>query len=95
MFFLGSLFLLSTPVMAERSGEQIYNSHCIACHMPGIAGAPKKGSSDWAIKLEEAGSLTSLVQIAKNGKNAMPPMGTCMDCSDSEMENVITYLMTN
>lgn len=74
-----------------RSGEQVYNGACSACHGAGVAGAPKLGDkAAWAprIKTGEAALMNSLM----NGKNAMPAKGMCMDCSDDEFKAVLAYM---
>ena len=40
------------PVAAALSGPQVYNSACLACHGPGIAGAPILGDAGvWAPRI--------------------------------------------
>jgi len=80
-----------TTNTAARSGESIYNSLCIACHSVGLANAPKTGdSAAWSKLLE--GGMDALVASAKKGKNVMPPMGTCADCSDDELKSAIEFM---
>ena len=75
-----------------RTGEEIYNSRCVACHAAGIAGAPKLGDkAAWAIRLKK-GEATLLSSVT-NGLNAMPPMGTCMDCSEADLKAAIDYML--
>ncbi len=79
---------------AGRSGEQIYNASCFACHGAGIAGAPVLGDKDvWAERL--ANGLETVVSNAINGINAMPARGTCMDCSDEEIQATVQYMVDN
>ena len=86
--------LLPTAAVAERTGEEIYNSKCIACHMSGVAGAPKFGdAASWAPRAEKG--IDALLATSKTGINAMPPMGTCMDCSDAELSSAIQYMLDN
>lgn len=83
----------STEVAAaEPAGpEAIYNSKCMACHGTGAAGAPKVGTSDWAPRA--AKGIDALLESAKNGLNAMPPRGLCMECSDDDLKGVIQYMI--
>lgn len=77
-----------------RDGKAIYDQFCTACHSIGVAGAPKFGSaSDWAPRLAKGKS--SLISNAINGINAMPPRGTCGDCSDDEITVAIDYMLDN
>ena len=81
-----------TGVAVGRSGEDIYNSKCVACHASGAAGAPKLGvSADWKDRL--AKGVDALYASAASGLNAMPPKGLCMDCSDEELKAAIDYML--
>ena len=82
------------PAASARSGESLYNTFCIACHNTGLANAPKPGdSAAWSILMERG--IDDLVASAKTGKNVMPPMGTCADCSDDELKNTILFMSGN
>jgi cytochrome c5 len=83
---------LSFAVQAAEPPEQ-YNMYCVACHATGAAGAPLPGDAAWAARLEAAGGIDGLVASAKAGKNAMPPMGLCMACTDDELKAVVQYLI--
>ncbi len=84
--------LSPAAAMAERSGEELYNTKCSVCHAAGVAGAPKFGdAAAWAPRAEKG--IDALLATAKTGLNAMPPMGTCVDCSDSEMTAAIQYML--
>jgi cytochrome c5 len=75
-----------------RSGEDLYNTKCMACHGTGAAGAPMKGNKgQWAPRIEKG--LDQLVANAISGINAMPPKGTCMDCSEEEIHHVVEYMV--
>jgi cytochrome c5 len=64
----------------------------MACHGTGAAGAPMKGNKgQWAPRIEKG--LEQLVANAISGINAMPPKGTCMDCSDEEIHSVVEYMV--
>jgi len=83
----------TTTSASGRSGDALYNSFCIACHSIGLANAPKAGDSAAWDKLLEIG-MDELVASAKKGKNVMPPMGTCADCSDDELKDAIEFMRT-
>ena len=57
-FFPSILFnigiLATTSCLAIPTGEEIYNNHCSACHMQGVAGAPKVHNQDVWQKLYAA-----------------------------------------
>jgi len=74
-----------------RSGEQIYTTTCASCHSVGVLGAPKFGNkADWAPRVKRG--IADLVKVAITGTGAMPPRGTCMDCSDDELKAAIEHM---
>lgn len=76
-----------------KSGEEVYNSACVACHGSGVLGAPKVHvAADWKPRLDER-KLEGLLDHAINGFNAMPPRGTCGSCSDDEIKAAIEYMI--
>nr|WP_240612800.1 c-type cytochrome [Alteromonas flava] len=76
-----------------RSGQDIYNQACVACHGSGVLGAPKlQVAADWQPRLDEKGYDT-VWENAINGINAMPPMGTCGDCSNDDIKAAIDYMI--
>lgn len=77
-----------------RSGEELYNKFCTACHSVGVAGAPKFGNAgDWAPRV--AKGFDTLLSNAINGFNAMPARGTCANCTDDEIKGAIEYMTEN
>jgi cytochrome c5 len=77
---------------AARTGDQVYNGACAACHATGAAGAPKTGDSGaWAARVEKG--METLVKNAINGYNAMPARGLCADCSDQEIADSVAYMV--
>ncbi len=94
---VGQVYLASdVPVVEEptgpRSGEQVYNTFCIACHATGAAGAPKtQNAEDWAPRI--AKGMDTLKDHALHGFNAMPAKGSCMNCSDDEVIAAVEHLI--
>ena len=73
-----------------RSGEQLVQEACGACHLSGAAGAPKIGdSSAWGPRI--ARGLDGLLKSALAGKNAMPPRGGS-NATDTELARAIVYM---
>ena len=73
------------------SGEQIYNTTCVACHGTGVAGAPKKGdAAAWAPRI--ALGEDALVKSVMVGKGAMPPKAGNPSLSDEQARAAIKYL---
>jgi cytochrome c5 len=78
---------------AARSGEEIYKSTCFACHMAGVAGAPKLGDKAlWAPRI--ATGMDAMMTTVLNGKGAMPPRGTCANCSDDDLKAAVEYMVS-
>jgi cytochrome c5 len=76
---------------ADRTGEQVYQAACLACHGSGAAGAPKVGdNAAWAPRL--GGGLDGLSKTAIAGKGAMPPRGGNPDVSDIEIARAIVFM---
>ena len=75
-----------------RSGTQIYNKSCVACHSVGVLGAPKfQDAADWSPRISKG--IDTLLEHALKGFNAMPPKGTCGDCSDDEIKAAIEHMI--
>jgi len=77
---------------AAADGQKIYQASCQACHVAGVAGAPKLGDkAAWAPRIAKGND--ALLASVKGGLNAMPPMGACMSCSDAELGAAIAYMV--
>jgi cytochrome c5 len=84
----------ASDAAGPKTGEQVYNSNCLACHGTGAAGAPKTGdAAAWAPRI--AAGMDSMLANATSGLNAMPPKGLCMTCSDEELQGAIQYMLDN
>lgn len=76
-----------------QSGEQVYNSVCMACHDSGVAGAPRIGdASIWQDRMEERGGYDPIYQNALNGFKGMPAKGGA-NISDEELDRAVEYLL--
>jgi cytochrome c5 len=85
----GSRVLLAA---SPRTGKQVFDTYCASCHGTGWQGAPIAGiREDWQPRL--TGGAEALFKRAKDGVNAMPPMGTCMDCTDAELRTAIDEML--
>ena len=77
----------------ERSGEEVVDAVCSACHATGGAnGAPKIGDKHAWNKLASRG-LSSLTQSALKGIRKMPAHGGNPAVSDLEIGRAITYMV--
>lgn len=83
---------LTVAASGPKSGEDVYNTYCKACHDTGAAGAPKfRLQGDWTERL--ANGLDTVYANAINGKGAMPPRGTCGNCSDDEINSAVDHMI--
>ena len=75
-----------------KSGEQVYNSACTACHSTGVAGAPKTGDkAAWEARLAQG--MDAMLGSALKGKGAMPPKGGNASLSDAEVKGAIEHIL--
>ncbi len=83
----------ATAANESETGQSVYERHCIICHRDGVAGAPKfKDEATWKPHLEGR-EMNDLIATVIKGKNAMPPKGTCQECSDSDIKAAIQYMI--
>ena len=77
---------------APRAPDAILDQYCNVCHLTGWNGAPLNGdANDWQPRLSTG--FDSLIKNARQGINNMPPMGTCQDCTDTELEAAIRKML--
>jgi cytochrome c5 len=92
---LSSLSLLTLAAQSAdppRPAADIYRDFCAVCHSGGWQGAPiANDEAEW--KTRVSAGMDTLFKNAKHGLNAMPAMGTCMDCSDEELKSAITEML--
>lgn len=77
-----------------RSGEEVYNSACMACHATGAAGAPMLGDvAAWGDRI--ARGTDALYDSGINGVagTGMIAKGGCMNCSDEEITAAVDYMV--
>lgn len=75
-----------------RSGEDVYNAVCNACHQTGVANAPKfRDTETWAPRVGKG--IDGLVASAISGIGTMPPRGGLADASDEEIRSAVEYMV--
>lgn len=73
-----------------KTGEEVYNGQCGACHTAGLAGAPKFGDAGaWAPRV--ATGYEALLTSALKGKGAMGAQGGG-DYNDVEIGRAVVYM---
>jgi cytochrome c5 len=77
-------------VKSMKSGEQVFQVQCTACHSTGAAGAPKLGDeAAWAPRIKTG--YDALLASALKGKGNMAPQGGG-DFSDYEIGRAVVYM---
>ncbi|HET7176005.1 MAG TPA: c-type cytochrome [Gammaproteobacteria bacterium] len=77
---------------APKSGKEIWEGTCSACHRSGLLGAPKIGDkAAWAPRI--AKGLDVLKQHALHGFNQMPAHGGNMALTDAEVVSALEYMV--
>lgn len=82
---------------APLTGEDVYNTACIACHGQGIGGAPVFGDrAAWASRI--AKGISTLNQHSIQGFTGsagfMPPKGGRVDLADEAILNAVEYMVS-
>jgi len=76
---------------ADKTGQQVVEQVCAACHATGALKAPKIGDkAAWAPLIKEG--LDHLTQTAIKGIRQMPARGGNPDLSDTEMARAVAYM---
>ena len=79
---------------AARSGEDVYNAACMACHSTGAAGAPKLGDvAGWADRIAKGNDALYSSGINGIAGTGMMAKGGCMNCSDDETKAAVDYMV--
>ena len=74
------------------AGEKVYQGACFACHMTGVAEAPKLDDpAAWEPRL--ALGMSGLIQSATAGKGAMPPKGGFAHLTEDDLRNAIGFML--
>ncbi len=99
LLFVGSalaIVLASFNVIAD--GKATYDASCAACHVAGVAGAPKVGDSA-AWKDRVAQGMDTMVEHAIKGYQGkagyMPPKGGFANLSDDQVKEAVAYMVEN
>ena len=75
-----------------RSGEEVYNTACMACHATGAAGAPKMGDKvAWAPRIKTGND--ALYASSIKGKGAMPPKGGNASLGDADVKSPVGLVL--
>jgi cytochrome c5 len=89
------------PAAADSSakpagGEAIYKASCSACHVAGVAGAPKSGDkAAWAPRLAQGKDTLykHAIQGFQGKGGVMPAKGGNTSLSDADVKAAVDYMM--
>ena len=77
-----------------RSGEDVYNAACMACHASGVAGAPKQGdAAAWADRIAKGTDVLYASGVNGVAGTGMIAKGGCMTCSDEEIHAAVDFMI--
>ncbi len=79
-----------------NKGESVYKQGCAACHVAGVAGAPKLGDkASWKDRIAQGND--KLYEHAIKGfqgkKGVMPPKGGFANLSDADVKAAVDYMV--
>jgi cytochrome c5 len=82
----------AATVAAVDAGKALYEKACMACHVAGVAGAPKFGDkAAWAPRI--ALGVDALTASVIKGKGAMPARGAAGGASDADIKAAVQYMV--
>lgn len=79
-----------------RSGKEVYDAACMACHMTGAGGAPIVGNVvAWADRIAKGPDALYQAGIYGVPGTGMMAKGGCMNCSDEEVTAAVDHMIEN
>jgi cytochrome c5 len=76
---------------ADPKLARLYAQTCKACHTTPGSGAPLAGDTTaWQPRVAQG--MPTLLEHTVRGYKGMPPLGSCMDCTEKEFEALIRYM---
>jgi cytochrome c5 len=90
---LGLPTLASATATPDRSGKEVVESVCVACHGPGVNGAPHIGmATEWAPRA--AHGIGAMTRNAITGIRNMPAHGGHGELSDLEISRAVAFMVS-
>ncbi|MGH8431934.1 MAG: c-type cytochrome [Solimonas sp.] len=81
----------AAPAPADPALQKTDDSSCKTCHGVAGTGAPPTGdTAAWQPRV--AKGIDPLLDHTIDGFNAMPPMGTCPQCTEDQFVALIEYM---
>jgi cytochrome c5 len=87
----------TTAAAAPTDGKSIYESACVVCHGPGLAGAPKFGDKPaWTARIAQGQATLEQHALAgfQGAAGFMPAKGGRMDLSDDAVKAAVEYMVS-
>lgn len=82
---------IETRRPANANLSEKYERACMTCHIDAASGAPR--THDLAAWRQRASAgRDALITSVQQGRNAMPPMGLCPDCSRDDLGALIDFM---
>jgi cytochrome c5 len=81
---------------AFADGKKVYESSCAACHMPGVAGAPKTGDkAAWKDRIAQGNDMlyTHAIKGYQGKAGMMPAKGGFPNLSDAEVKEAVDFMV--
>lgn len=80
------------PAPEKSAGEKVYDATCVACHVMGVAGAPKVGDkAAWTPRIAKGND--ALIASVINGLNAMPPRAGNPKLTDADIQQAVAFMV--
>jgi len=84
----------ATASSGPRTGEEVYNAACMACHTTGAGGAPVYGDvAAWASRIAKGMDVLHESGVKGIPGTSMMAKGGCMNCSDEEIIAAVDYMV--
>jgi len=78
---------------AAAEGKEIYAKACSACHVAGVANAPKlTDKAAWGPRIKQG--TDALAATVIKGKGAMPPRAGNSALSDNDIKAAVEYMIS-
>jgi cytochrome c5 len=75
-----------------KNGEKVYLQACAKCHENGAVGAPLMyDTANWYGRMQQG--LPVLYDHVIKGYNQMPAKGSCLTCSDKDLQDSVDYIL--
>lgn len=89
-----TMLSVSAGALAGDSTKELYTMYCSSCHSVKNAEAPEAFNAKAWKKRMTKGTDAVLANIVK-GVGNMPPQGTCFECTQDDLRQLIRYMSSS